>query len=221
MSVQSARPGTRTRRKIWPSRAASKRNWVLSSDPVYAGTSPAWILTQRWDQDARPWPSPIPQAQTLWKWFRRVSLHSAGTRAAYTTSLWPSSPSSLCVTLSAMARPCCHHPALLDPFSSDNTQPQGWYWTSALCKQAGSRCKCSSNHIIAYTVIVLHCRIKRFFHIKYRSQTQSLLYPLTHFIKFTSFLLCLCTSVPSAVCTKSYWHFNIKLLWQEDIPLAK
>lgn len=108
--------------------------------------------------------------------------------------------------LSAMAHPCCHHPALCDPCSCNNTQPRGWscYWTSALCKQAGSRYKCSSNHIIAYTVIVLHCRIKRFFHIKYRSQTQSLLYPLTHFIKFTSFLLCLCTSVPSAVCTKSY-----------------
>lgn len=84
--------------------------------------------------------------------------------------------------------------------------PRGvcWYWTSAECKWAGSRYKCSCNHIIAYTMIVLHCRIKRFFHIKWRSQTQSLLYLLTHFIKFTSFLLCLCTSVPSAMCTKSY-----------------
>lgn len=101
--------------------------------------------------------------------------------------------------------------------------PRGvrWYWTSATCKWAGSRYKCSCNHIIAYTMIVLHCRIKSFFHIKCRSQTQSPLYLLTHFIKFTSFLLCLCTSVPSAMCTKSYWHFNIKLLWQEDIPLAK
>lgn len=101
--------------------------------------------------------------------------------------------------------------------------PRGvhWYWTSAKYRWAGSRYKCSCNHITAYTMIVLHCRIKRFFHTKCRSQTQSLLYLLTHFIKFTSFLLCLCTSVPSAVCTKSYWHFNIKLLWQEDIPLAK
>lgn len=77
-------------------------------------------------------------------------------------------------------------------------------WTSTKCRRAGSRYKCSCNHVIAYTMIALHCRIKRFFHIKCRSQTQSLLYLLTHFIKFTSFLLCLCTSVPSAVCTKSY-----------------
>lgn len=101
--------------------------------------------------------------------------------------------------------------------------PRGalWHWTPAAWKWAGSRYKCSCNHIIAYTTIVLHCGIRKFFHIKCRRQTQSLLYLLTHFIKFTSFLLCLCTSVPSAVCTKSYWHFNIKLLWQEDIPLAK
>lgn len=109
------------------------------------------------------------------------------------------------------------------PFAGEEQSPRGarWCWTPAPCKWAGSRYKCSCNQIIAYTMIVPHCRIKRFFHIKCRSQAQSLLNLLTYFIKFTSFLLCLRTSVPSAVCTKSYWHFNIKLLWQEDIPLAK
>lgn len=110
--------------------------------------------------------------------------------------------------------PCvthCPHPVLLPP--------PGLVLDQVSASISSKKCSC--NHFIAYTKIVLHCRIKRFFHIQCRSQPQSLLYLLTHFIKFTSFLLCLCTFVPSAVCTKSYWHFNIKLLWQEDIPLAK
>lgn len=122
-------------------------------------------------------------------------------RAGWVPSPGPSPPAHLCHPLSP-ARPALFPRGLVLDSSSSSK-------------------KCSCNHFIAYTMIVLHCRIKRFFHIQCRSQPQSLLYLLTHFIKFTSFLLCLCTSVPSAVCTKSYWHFNIKLLWQEDIPLAK
>lgn len=111
--------------------------------------------------------------------------------------------------LAISSSPPCPLPVLLPP--------QHCCWT----ERRSSTKERSCNHFIAHTVMELHCRIKRFFHIQCRSQPQSLLYLLTRFIKFTSFLLCLCTSVPSAVCTKSYWHFNIKLLWQEDIPLAK
>lgn len=172
---------------------------------------PEQILSQNQDQDARPlYSSPNHKRPSVGS-PRAVLGWDLGTPPACFLPWYL--PSSTC-----MGRP---HPVLLDPFSSrDATQGIGLVLNFSSV-QAGSRYKCSCNHIIAYTVIVQHCRIKRFFHIKYSSQAQSLLYPLTHFIKFTSFLLCLCTSVPSAVCTKSYWHLNIKLLWQEDIPLAK
>lgn len=114
----------------------------------------------------------------------------------------------------------CAQPLHVPPLSPSRAAPSSRIGAGPGVSSTSSK-KCSCNHFIAYTMIALHCRIKRFFHIQCRSQPQSLLYLLTHFIKFTSFLLCLCTSVPSAVCTKSYWHFNIKLLWQEDIPLAK
>ena len=186
----------------------------------------AQILTQCLDRDAEP------QAGTF--------IHLQATKTVellYKSPLWKCRAEArvhhqplAVLSFPTVFQPICHDVPCtvtiqrsLIPSLVRIHRPRGvcWYWTSTKCKWAGSRYKCSCNHIIAYTMIVLHCRIKRFFHIKCRSQTQSLLYLLTHFIKFTSFLLCLCTSAPSAMCTKSYWHFNIKLLWQEDIPLAK
>lgn len=152
-----------------------------------------WGLAQ--DLKHRLEPSATPRADTPWN-----SLEEG--RMCPQPLATPSCP------------PCathCPHAGLLPP--------PGVVQDQVSVSSSGKKCSC--NHFIAYTMIVLHCRIKRFFHIQCRSQPQSLLYLLAHFIKFTSFLLCLCTSVPSAVCTKSYWHFNIKLLWQEDIPLAK
>lgn len=150
--------------------------------------SPARILTQCLDQDAEA------QAGAF------IDLQ------ATKTSLWPSCPSPASHPIYHDAPCTVSIQCSLIPSLGRIHSPRGvrWYWTSATCKWAGSRYKCSCNHIIAYTMIVLHCRIKSFFHIKCRSQTQSPLYLLTHFIKFTSFLLCLCTSVPSAMCTKSY-----------------
>lgn len=143
----------------------------------------------------------------------------------HTTNPWP--PHDVC-----LPPPACTVPiqCFLIP-SPVETQPKGWgwCWTSAPCEQAGSRYKCSCNHIIAYTVIVQHCRIKRFFHIKYSSQTQSLLYPLSltllsllHFCS-VSVPLCPLLCVPNLIdililnyYDKKIFHLLSNLFYSEE-----